>query len=158
MDPDARERALLGLLTKYHSSRTNRVLVFVLYKKEADRVQVRTFERCVRTLLAYMGTPLAPHAPHSFRTVRRRVQRTLSARGWACGAIHGDMTQEARSRSLEAFKNGKVRRCLLWCPLCSICVCVGVGVGASVKGSAKVTPPPPHTTSTYPAVAPSHCD
>ena len=30
---------LLGLLAKHHKSRTNRILVFVLYKKEAARVE-----------------------------------------------------------------------------------------------------------------------
>jgi ATP-dependent RNA helicase DBP3 len=35
----AREGMLNNLLKKYHSSRTNRVLIFVLYKKEAARVE-----------------------------------------------------------------------------------------------------------------------
>merc|ERR1712088_138693 len=35
----AREGLLLKLLNKYHSSRKNRVLIFVLYKKEAARVE-----------------------------------------------------------------------------------------------------------------------
>ena len=35
----ARESRLLELLQKYHKSRKNRVLVFVLYKKEASRVE-----------------------------------------------------------------------------------------------------------------------
>ena len=34
-----RDRRLLQLLEKYHKSRKNRVLVFVLYKKEAVRVE-----------------------------------------------------------------------------------------------------------------------
>lgn len=38
-DPFARDPILLDLLKKYHSSRKNRVLIFVLYKKEADRVE-----------------------------------------------------------------------------------------------------------------------
>ena len=38
-DPFARDPILLELLKKYHSSRKNRVLVFVLYKKEADRIE-----------------------------------------------------------------------------------------------------------------------
>jgi len=41
IEPEARERRLLELLKKYHSSRRNRVLVFVLYKKEASRVEER---------------------------------------------------------------------------------------------------------------------
>merc|ERR1712183_722741 len=36
----AREGMLLKLLNKYHSSRKNRVLIFVLYKKEAARVEM----------------------------------------------------------------------------------------------------------------------
>ena len=36
----AREGLLLKLLNKYHSSRKNRVLIFVLYKKEAARVEM----------------------------------------------------------------------------------------------------------------------
>ena len=36
----AREGMLINLLNKYHSSRKNRVLIFVLYKKEAARVEM----------------------------------------------------------------------------------------------------------------------
>lgn len=39
IEPEAREKRLLELLKKYHGSRKNRVLVFVLYKKEASRVE-----------------------------------------------------------------------------------------------------------------------
>lgn len=35
MEPEEREHRLLQLLKEYHSSRKNRVLLFVLYKKEA---------------------------------------------------------------------------------------------------------------------------
>ena len=38
-DPFARDPILLDLLKRYHSSRKNRVLIFVLYKKEADRIE-----------------------------------------------------------------------------------------------------------------------
>ncbi|KAJ2963415.1 hypothetical protein NQZ79_g1575 [Umbelopsis isabellina] len=38
-DPRAKERKLTELLAKYHKSRKNRVLVFVLYKKEATRIE-----------------------------------------------------------------------------------------------------------------------
>jgi ATP-dependent RNA helicase DBP3 len=40
----ARDARVHSLLQKYHSSRKNRVLVFVLYKKEADRVE-RTLQQ-----------------------------------------------------------------------------------------------------------------
>ncbi|KAH9555785.1 hypothetical protein CY35_08G134400 [Sphagnum magellanicum] len=39
LEDRARDARLDSLLQKYHKSRTNRVLVFVLYKKEADRVE-----------------------------------------------------------------------------------------------------------------------
>lgn len=35
----ARDDRLLALLQKYHSSRSNRIIIFVLYKKEAPRVE-----------------------------------------------------------------------------------------------------------------------
>jgi ATP-dependent RNA helicase DBP3 len=72
-DPFARDPILLKLLAKYHSTRKNRVLVFVLYKKEAAR-----------------------------------MESYLQSRGWNCCAIHGDMSQEARTRSFNAFREGKI--------------------------------------------------
>lgn len=39
IDSEARDSRLLDLLKQYHSSRKNKVLVFVLYKKEATRVE-----------------------------------------------------------------------------------------------------------------------
>lgn len=39
VEPFGKDKRLLELLNKYHKSRKNRVLVFVLYKKEADRVE-----------------------------------------------------------------------------------------------------------------------
>lgn len=37
--PFEKDRHLLALLKKYHASRTNRVLVFILYKKEAPKLE-----------------------------------------------------------------------------------------------------------------------
>jgi ATP-dependent RNA helicase DBP3 len=37
--PEQKEQKVLNLLKEYHSSRKNRVLIFVLYKKEAVRVE-----------------------------------------------------------------------------------------------------------------------
>lgn len=37
-----------------------------------------------------------------------RVERFLTARGWASCAIHGDLSQEARTRAFNSFKDGKV--------------------------------------------------
>ena len=39
LDTRAKEQRLVSLLHNYHKSRTNRILVFVLYKKEAARVE-----------------------------------------------------------------------------------------------------------------------
>lgn len=36
------------------------------------------------------------------------VAEDLAGRGFAVGSVHGDLGQEARERSLEAFRNGKV--------------------------------------------------
>lgn len=41
IEDGARPARLLELLQKYHKSRKNRVLLFVLYKKEASRVQAK---------------------------------------------------------------------------------------------------------------------
>jgi ATP-dependent RNA helicase DBP3 len=76
LEPHERDRALLRLLEKYHGgahARLNRVIVFVLYKKEADRVAA-----------------------------------FLAREGWANGAIHGDLSQDARTRAYLAFKDASV--------------------------------------------------
>jgi ATP-dependent RNA helicase DBP3 len=73
LDPAARDARLVKLLQQYHSGRTNRCLVFVLYKKEADR-----------------------------------VSQFLERGGWKNCAIHGDMSQDARTRSFTAFKSGTI--------------------------------------------------
>jgi hypothetical protein len=39
IDPAKRDDRLLQLLQKHHSSRKNRIIIFVLYKKEAPRVE-----------------------------------------------------------------------------------------------------------------------
>jgi superfamily II DNA/RNA helicase len=54
IDPAARDRRLDELLRKYHGSRKNRVLVFVLYKKEAARVEA---------MLQKKGWKVAPPFP-----------------------------------------------------------------------------------------------
>ncbi|KAL3500045.1 hypothetical protein ACH5RR_039138 [Cinchona calisaya] len=45
LDDRARDERLTNLLGKYHKSRRNRVLVFVLYKKEASRVENMLLKR-----------------------------------------------------------------------------------------------------------------
>lgn len=71
----ARDPRLRELLKKYHSKRDNRILVFALYKKEAERLEF-----------------------------------SLKKDGWKCSSIHGNKTQEARTRALDEFKSGR-------CPL-----------------------------------------
>mmetsp|Transcript_28967 Transcript_28967/g.72243 ORF Transcript_28967/g.72243 Transcript_28967/m.72243 type:complete len:555 (+) Transcript_28967:89-1753(+) len=75
VDQSQKESRLPQLLQKYHASRSNRVLVFALYKNEAAR-----------------------------------VEQTLIRKGYKCIAIHGDMSQPARTQALEQFKDGS-------CPL-----------------------------------------
>ena len=75
IDGDRKEARLVPLLNQYHKSRSNRVLVFALYKKEAARLEV---------------------------FVKRHGFNGL--------AIHGDMTQAARTAALGKFKDGS-------CPL-----------------------------------------
>ena len=41
LEPSGRDARLEALLRQHHSSRSNRILVFVLYKKEAARVQAQ---------------------------------------------------------------------------------------------------------------------
>ena len=41
IEPQRRDQRIDELLQKYHKSRKNRVIVFVLYKKEASRVEAQ---------------------------------------------------------------------------------------------------------------------
>jgi len=68
-----RENKLIGLLKKHHGNRTDRVLIFVLYKKEAARIEAN-----------------------------------LQRKGWNCTSIHGDKSQEMRTKAMEDFKSGKI--------------------------------------------------
>jgi len=68
-----RESRLFQLLKKVHTNKKDRVLIFVLYKKEAAR-----------------------------------MESTLVKRGWSCSSIHGDKSQDMRTRALEEFRSGKV--------------------------------------------------
>jgi len=75
MDPMAKNDRLLALLRQYQSgkNKTDRILVFCLYKKEATR-----------------------------------IEGFIRSRGFNVGGIHGDLSQQQRTASLEAFKLGKV--------------------------------------------------
>lgn len=73
VDPRGKERRLLEILkdATRGKNRTDRILVFCLYKKETTR-----------------------------------VEQFLTSRGVTVCAIHGDLRQDQRTRSLEAFKAG----------------------------------------------------
>ena len=73
IDEARKAQRLPQLLQKYHASRTNRVLIFALYKKECAR-----------------------------------LEQDINRAGWKGIAIHGDMTQAARTDALEQFKKGTV--------------------------------------------------
>jgi len=73
IDDDARLNRLNQLLKEHHSSRKNRMIIFVLYKKEAARIEWK-----------------------------------LQAKGWNCISIHGDKSQDMRTRAVEDFKAGSV--------------------------------------------------
>jgi len=73
IDDQARLHRLGQLLTNYHSTRKNRIIIFVLYKKEAARIEWK-----------------------------------LQQKGWNCVSIHGDKSQDMRSRAVEDFKRGNI--------------------------------------------------
>lgn len=64
-DPREKDQKLLQLLQRYHSSRQNRVLVFVLYKKEAARVQ-QTLGRKGWNCVAIHGDMNQPERTRNF--------------------------------------------------------------------------------------------
>jgi ATP-dependent RNA helicase DBP3 len=73
-DPRGKEARLFQILKDWQrKGKTDRILVFCLYKKEAVR-----------------------------------VEKFLEWKGIQVGAIHGDLGQDQRTRSLEAFKTGTV--------------------------------------------------
>ena len=75
--PHDKQRRLLDIVKSYRrdskNEKNSRVLIFALYKKEADRL-------------------------NSF----------LQSNGISCVAIHGDMTQQQRIKSLDLFKTAEV--------------------------------------------------
>lgn len=73
VEDQVREGRLKKLLEKYHASRKNRVLIFVLYKKEAAR-----------------------------------IESNLQRQGWKATSIHGDKTQDMRTKALEQFKTAEI--------------------------------------------------
>lgn len=68
VDMGAKEGRLLSLLAQHKAKKT---IVFVLYKKEASRMEA-----------------------------------FLQRKGWRVAAVHGDLSQQARSQAVESFKAG----------------------------------------------------
>jgi ATP-dependent RNA helicase DBP3 len=74
MDPKDKDQRLYQILREYQKKgKTDRVLIFCLYKKEATR-----------------------------------VESNIRYKGFNVAGIHGDLSQQKRTESLEAFKSGKV--------------------------------------------------
>jgi len=98
LEQHEKEARLDAVLRKYHASRKNRVLVFVLYKK-------------VRGLLWDVGR-VRSNRPHRALSIVRlgasgaqeadRIERFLQRKGWVVGAIHGDKSQRDRTAVVEA--------------------------------------------------------
>ncbi len=67
----ARESRLRALLNQYHGKRNNRVLVFALYKKEAERLEHQLRKRQVVLLDSRQQEPRCSHS--SIVTVQGRI-------------------------------------------------------------------------------------
>merc|ERR1719339_904594 len=83
----AREALLPKLLNKYHSSRKNRVLIFVLYKKEAARVEM-TLKRTGWKVCSIHGD-------------KSQEQRTQAVEQFKSGRFAAFMETRVRSRELK---------------------------------------------------------
>lgn len=57
LEENSRDRRLVSLLEKYHESQRNRVIVFVLYQKEADRVERMLQGRGWKVVAIHAGKP-----------------------------------------------------------------------------------------------------
>jgi ATP-dependent RNA helicase DBP3 len=87
VDQAARDERLLALLKKYHSSRSNRIIIFVLYKKEAPRVE---------SLLKRKGwNAAAIHGDIS------QAQRTAAVDGFKAGTVPLLIATDVAARGLD---------------------------------------------------------
>ncbi len=95
MDAHGRDQRLDQLLREYHKVKTNKIIIFVLYKKEAIRVE---------SMLNRKGNSNSALSRYRFEY----VPKLLMNAGWrGIQAIHGDKGQHDRSSSLESFKSGR---------------------------------------------------
>lgn len=87
VEQQARDDRLLALLNKYHSSRSNRIIIFVLYKKEAPRVE---------TLLKRKGWKAAAiHGDIS------QAQRTAAVEAFKAGTCPLLIATDVAARGLD---------------------------------------------------------
>ena len=85
IEPRAKEKRLIQLLQKYHKSRKNRVLVFALYKKEAERLEsnlTRNGWKCI-AIHGNKTQEARTHALQQFKdgTVPLLIATDVAARG-----------------------------------------------------------------------------
>lgn len=86
IDPRQRDSRLDELLHKYHSSRKNRVIIFVLYKKEAARVEALLQKKgwkvrslCVKVSIQTQPLAASVHSPFSGHLQPQKVAPDLNA-------------------------------------------------------------------------------
>ena len=87
-----KEKRLLALLKQYHASRSNRILIFVLYKKEAV-----TLQSSLQVLLLLL----------IILSLQFQLIFYTQSKGFKVTAIHGDRSQQDRTAALEEFKSGR---------------------------------------------------
>ena len=95
IDASQKDSKVVKLLEQYHKSRTNRVLVFVLYKMEATRVQ--------NTLQVMVGG----ENKNKKLIYILHMKFASQAKGYNVTSIHGDKSQVDRIAALEEFKSGR---------------------------------------------------
>jgi len=83
-----KDAKLLGLLAKYHKSRKNRVLVFVLYKKEVDRVERLLQQKGFNNVVAISGD-------------RSQIQRTQAFESFKDGSKPLLIATDVAARGLD---------------------------------------------------------
>lgn len=116
LEAHEKEKRLLSLLNKYHSSRSNRILIFVLYKKEAVNLQ--------NTL----------QVRKNFPSIEIDCNQN---KGFNVTAIHGDRSQQDRTAALEEFKSGRtpllIATDVAVCEEDYICLHFVIGIGERAR-------------------------
>ena len=113
VEAQEKDGKLQGLLAKHHKSRTNRILIFVLYKKEAARVEAMLHRKGWKVCTA---APVAPIASMEHQWTGTWLSLAQSV----CFAVVSCAVQEgcgqggghAAPQRMEGTRS---------CPCCSIC-------------------------------------